>query len=610
MTEQAAIVFSIIAVVAVLMASNRVRYDLIALLVVLSLVLFGILSVGEALSGFGSSVVIMVAGLLIVGEMLEKTGVARAVGDLILRRGGANETQLVILIMISAAVLGSVMSSTAVVAIFIPIILRISEKTGAFASRLLLPMSYAALISGMLTLIASPPNLVVSDELKAAGYTPLGFFSFSLVGVAVLAVAVAYIILIGPKLLPMKERADAQKRPDKSIAELWNVYRAGEVVQALRITPESQVLHGRLADLSLGTRYGIRVLLRIRHGKNGKERLSLVSSGMELRAGDILVTTGRPEDHERLLNELQMTEATPDQRRIQRWLWEVGAASVIVHPHSVLIGKSVVEAEFRSVFGLQVLGIRRAGESLDDVRDTILQAGDTLLVVGSWERIAALAERNHDFVILELPAEHKDVVPSYRKAPIALAILTAMVALSVFGVVPLVIAVIGAAVAAVLTGCLQTDQAYRSLNLSSLILVAGMLPLADALVRTGGSQLLVEQLLSIVGDAGPYVLMSLVFLLTALLGLVLSNTASAVLVAPIAIELAEILEVSPYPMAIAVLVAASAAYSTPVSTPVVTLVVAPGGYKFGDFIKLGIPLLLLTWIVTLILAPLVFPFTG
>ena len=202
MINDATIVFTIIAIAAVLMASNRVRFDIVALLVVMALMLSGVLTIGEALAGFGSSVVALVAGLLVIGEMLARTGVARAVGDWILKKGGSNETRLLILIMVGAALLGAVMSSTAIVAIFIPIVLRIASKTGLNASRLLMPMSYAALISGMLTLIATTPNLVVSEELKASGYSEFGFFTFTPIGLGVLVVAIAYILLIGRKLLP------------------------------------------------------------------------------------------------------------------------------------------------------------------------------------------------------------------------------------------------------------------------------------------------------------------------------------------------------------------------------------------------------------------------
>jgi di/tricarboxylate transporter len=228
--------------------------------------------------------------------------------------------------------------------------------------------------------------------------------------------------------------------------------------------------------------------------------------------------------------------------------------------------------------------------------------------VGPWTRIHQLEQQTHDFIVTELPSEHAEIVPSYRRMPVALTILVSMVLLTVFDILPLVPTLMMAALAAVFTRCLTMADAYRAISWSSLVLVAGMLPLADALDKTGGTQLVVDALMNMMGDSGPYMMLSMIFFLTAGLGLVLSNSASAVLAAPIAIYTAGAIGVSPYPLALAVLIAASAAYSTPISTPVVTLVVDPGRYKFLDFVKVGVPLLLLTYVVTLIVVPLVFPF--
>ena len=245
-----------------------------------------------------------------------------------------------------------------------------------------------------------------------------------------------------------------------------------------------------------------------------------------------------------------------------------------------------------------------------DYAITQLQASDSLFLVGPWSSIRQLQKLLHDFIVLETPAELADVVPSYRRMPVALAILVGMVLLTVFDLVPLVAAVLLAVLAAVFTRCLTMEDAYRSIHWSSLVLVAGMLPLADALDVTGGTQLIVDTLLNAAGDSGPYFMLSIIFFLTAALGLVLSNTASAVLVAPIAIYAAAAINVSPYPFAVAVLIAASSAYSTPVSTPVVTLVVEPGRYRFTDFVKVGVPVLILSYLVTMLVAPPVFPFTA
>ncbi len=608
MNPEMIFVFALIGVAAILMASNRVRFDIVALLVVLALMLSGVLSVGQALAGFGSSVVILVAGLLVIGEMLARTGVARAVGDWILKKGGTSETRLLVLIMLGAGLLGSIMSSTAVVAIFIPIVLRIAAETKLNSSRLLMPMSYAALISGMMTLIATTPNIVVHEELKNSGFTGFGFFGFTVVGVAILLVAVAYMLLFGRRLLPAEAGDTAGSITVRSIFDIWEDFRTGEDYQRLRIDERSPLADITLAEADLESRYQLRIL-GVMRGGSGELHLAAVSPAIQLAGGDMLAVVGSPEELERFCEEQTLQPQPRSKQEQNRWLWDIGGSVALIHPDSGLIGKSLRDAEFRSNYGIDVLGLRRAGEAVAEYANTRLQASDSLFLVGPWSSIRQLQTLAHDFIVLEMPAELADVVPSYRRMPVALAILVAMVLLTVFDLVPLVAAVLLAVLAAVFTRCLTMEDAYRSIHWSSLVLVAGMLPLADALDVTGGTQLIVDTLLYTAGDSGPYVMLSIIFFLTAGLGLVLSNTASAVLVAPIAIYVAAAINVSPYPFAIAVLIAASSAYSTPVSTPVVTLVVDPGRYRFIDFVKVGVPLLLLSYLVTLLLAPLIFPFT-
>ena len=608
MSGETIFVFALIGVAAALMASNRVRFDIVALLVVLALMLSGVLSVGEALSGFGNPVVILVAGLLVIGEMLDRTGVAVAIGAWILKKGGSSETRLLIMIMAAAAVLGAVMSSTAVVAIFIPIVLRIARETRLNVSRMLIPMSYAALISGMLTLIATTPNLVVHEELKIAGYEGLGFFSFAPVGIAVLVVAIGYILLVGRRLLPGEIQESADTEPRRSIFQVWEDFRVDQDYHSVQISPDSPLVGKVFKETKLESHYEISLLGILRQKSGGEERIVSPAPDTEFRARDTLLIVGRPAQHEHLVEEQALVAIPASDRNQQRWLWELGGAAALIHPESTLIGKRLTEIDFQTRFGLHVLGVRRERESIADYKKVRLAASDSLLIVGAWSRIQQLRARHHDFVVLEMPSEHAEVVPAHQRMPLALIILAAMVLLSVFKVVPLVAAVIMAAMAAVFTRCLTMEDSYRSIHWSSLVLVAGMLPLADALEITGGTKMIVDALMYAVGDSSPSLMLTVIFFLTATVGLFLSNTASAVLVAPIAIIAAETLGVSPYPFAVAVLIAASAAFVTPVSTPVVTLVVEPGRYGFMDFVKVGVPLLLLTYAVTLGIVPLVFPF--
>lgn len=603
------LVFLLIGVAAAMMASNRVRFDFVALLVVVVLIVSGVLSVSEALSGFSNTAVIVVAGLFVVGEMLDRTGVARAIGNMILERCGKSELLLLVLIMLSAGLIGSVMSSTAVVAIFIPIVLRIAAETGIAATRILIPVSYAALISGMTTLIASPPNLVVSAELVSSGYQRLGFFSFSMIGLSVLVVAVIYMVAVGRHLLPDDRPAGGPLHGRRTIEDLWLQYDLDRHTEAVEVTPHSRLAGQQLGAAGLGTEFGIRVLARVRHAGRDTEVISLPNSTMELEPGDVLVLMAADAAQvQRLIDEKRLQKFAAYKKQLQRWAWEIGMASVLIHPDSTLIGHSLVEARFRTRYGLQAIGMRQGAVAIRDLETHKLAAGDSLMLHGPWSRIDALREENHEFILTDMPAEREDVIEAYKKASTALLILGAMVLLSVLDVAPLVVCVLGAAMGAVTSGCLSAEQAYRSVNWSSLVLVAGMLPLADALQATGGSTLIVDGLLNVFGSSGPNAMFTVLFFLTAALGLVLSNTASAVLVVPIAITAAQVLQVSPYPFALAVLIAASAAYSTPVSTPVVTLVVEPGRYSFMDFVKVGVPLLVLTWLVALVVTPLVFPY--
>ena len=610
MITDAQFVFGLIAAAAALMASNRVRFDIVALLVVLALMLSGVLSVGEALSGFGSSVVILVASLLVVGEMLDRTGVVRATGDFILKKGGSNETRLLILIMVAAALLSAVMSSTAVVAIFIPIVQRIAAKTKLSVSRLLMPMSYAALISGMLTLIATPPNLVVSEDLAKAGAASFGFFTFTPIGVAVLAVAIVYMTLFGRRLLPGEVDPDPRDG-ERSIEELWTDFSVGGQLVSVRVGAGSPLVGQTIAESRLTSRFGFRVvgLLR-RRGPGGKNRIVAPAADTELRAEDILLAVGPLDSQDRLIADLDLEPTPVTDRDRQRWLWELGVATVLIHPESRLVGKSLRGCAFRTTYDVHVLGLRHANKPVAGFEDAKLQAGDSLFVVGPWSRIDQLHSHKHDFVVMELPRERADIVQAYRKMPVALGILVVMVLLTLFHIVPLVTAVIMAALAAVFTRCLTMEAAYRSIHWSSVVLVAGMLPLADALDKTGGVDVVVRALTSLVGEASPRAALTVIFFLTALLSLFLSNTATAVLVAPIAIYVAKEMSVSPYPFAIAVVIGASAAFASPVATPVVTLVVEPGRYRFMDYLKVGMPLMLLTYLVMIVLTPIIFPFDG
>jgi len=599
-------VILLIVAASILFASGRIRMDVIALLVVLALVLSGVLTEREALSGFGNPVVLIVAGLLVVGEMLARTGIAFAIGNWMARVSGDSELRLLILLMFVAALLGSVMSSTAVVAILIPVAVNVAGKSSVNISRLLLPLSYGALISGMLTLIATTPNLVASGELDQAGYEPFKFFSFTPIGAAVLLAGIVYMVVIGRHILH-GDKVVPPKPVAVSLRDLIADFDLLARFHRFRVPAQSPLVGRTIRDSGISG-YSARVVVLERTGRFGLSSIAEPGPDHMIRAGDILVIQADAAVALRLEQVSDLERLGIGTADRERWVRDVGLATVLIHPESRLIAKTLHEAEFRSRFGLQVLAVRRSGRVLTQFLDEKLRLGDALLVIGPWKKISQLRYNLHDYVVLTLPAELEQVAPARRKAPVAALILLAMVVLSVLEIVPVVVAVLMAALAAVFTRCLTMEEGYRSIHWSSVVLIAAMLPVADALQKTGGVEMIVDGLVSVGGEAGPYAIMTGLFFLTATLGMFLSNTATAVLMAPIAISAAEAMGVAPYAFVMTVAIAASAAYVTPVSSPVVTLVVAPGKYRFIDFVKVGSPLLMISWVVTMVVTSLIFSF--
>lgn len=602
------LVFLLLAVVTILLATNRVRFDIVALMAVVALILTGVLSPEEALAGFGDPVVILVAGLLVVGGMLERTGISKWIARLVLSAGGASETRLMIWVMTLAAVLGSVMSSTAVVAIFIPIVMSAAGKARIRPSRLLMPMSYATLISGMLTLIATPPNLVISESLLAAGHRPLGFFSFAPIGLVILVAAIVYMNWIGRRGLTGRDDASGAASGERTIGELWEMFELQDHVASFRIGSGSALLHATLREAKVSSQFGVRVLGIRRPDRLGRWRS--VSSGLgdiTMQAGDVLWLFGKDQAIQDFARKFELVRETLPLQEQEHDLQDVGAAVLLVHPECRYSGKTVRKAALRSRLGVHVVAIRRKRDLLLDYRDRPIAPGDQLLVIGLWHRILQLRDDREDFILLELPAELQEYKPAREQAPLALALLAGMIVLSILNVVPIVVAVLLTGLVAVLLRILTIEDAYRSIHWSSIVLLAGMLPFATALRKTGGIQLVVDWLASGAAASHPYAMMTALFFITAGLNLFLSNTTTAVLMAPVAILSAQAMNVSPYPFAIMVLLSASAAFVTPFSSPVVTLVVQPGGYRFVDFVKTGLPLLLLTYVISMLLAPVIFP---
>ncbi len=607
MTGDMVFVFGVLGVAVVLFASGRVRLDVVALLVLLALMLSGILSVPEALAGFSDSVIIMIAGLFVVGEALVTTGIAFAVGEWMMRVGGTSEIRLVTLLMLTVGLAGAFISSTGIVAIFIPIALNISAKTGVAPSRLLMPLSFAALISGMMTLIATAPNLIAAYALEREGFKPFEFFEFTPIGLAVLAVGTGYMLLVGRRLLPAADAEDAGAQQGQSIGELVRTFGLADKSHRLRVSSASPLVGQTVAELQLRSRLAVTlVCVERRRGRRVEVMPGLPHT--KFQADDVIYVFAEARAADEFIASQALVELPAELETVTDVVREMGVAKVMLAPNSDLLGKTLREAALQSRHQVEVLAVLHGRKPLEgDLRDVTLHFGDILLVNGRWQAIRNLQSDKKDFVVLSLPLEIEDVAPARSQAPWALLILGLMVSAMVLELVPNVAAVLIAALAMITTRCLSMDEAYKAVNWPSLVLIAGMLPLATALKQTGGADLMVDGLVYSIGDFGPLAVMAGLFALTSVLGLFVSNTATAVMLAPIAVGVALDMGVAPAPYVMTVAVAASAAFMTPVSSPVNTLVVEPGGYGFIDFVKIGVPMTLLTGAVSLILIPLLFP---
>ncbi|WP_330115039.1 SLC13 family permease [Pseudomonas sp. JS3066] len=587
---------------------NKPRMDVVALLVIVALPLTGILDISHTLAGFSDPSVVLIAALFVIGDGLVRTGIAYRLGDWLVARAGSSETRLLVLLMLAAAGLGSVMSSTGVVAIFIPVALGVAARLKIAPARLMMPLAFAGLISGMLTLVATAPNLVVHSELRRAGLDGFGFFSLTPVGLAVLALGIVYMLLTRHWLTPRGvDQADAA--PRLTLADLATAYALEDRERRLKVRADSPLVRQALNELELRKQYGINVIA-VERQRRFRTLLLMATGNTLLEPGDVLLVDLASPAIGLLgaYEELGLEPLPLPSSYYSLHAHSLGLAEVALPPESKLPGKTIQELGFRSRHQLNVVGLRRHGEALEGVLvDEKLKASDTLLVAGEWKAIHHLQGQSRDFLVLSLPAEVDEVAPTARKAPYALLSLAVMIFLMVSGLVPNVMA---ALIGCLLMGafrCIDLDSAYRAIHWPTLILIVGMLPFAQALQQTGGIDLAVKGLVALLGNAGPYAMLACLFIVTALIGLFISNTATAVLMAPVAIATAQQLGMSPYPFAMIVALAASAAFMTPISSPVNTLVLGPGQYRFGDFVKVGVPFTILVMIVSVFLVPLVFP---
>ncbi|WP_323081284.1 SLC13 family permease [Klebsiella variicola] len=603
-------VLSLLAIAVVLFATGKVRMDAIALMVIVAFVLSGTLTLNEAFSGFSDPNVILIAALFIIGDGLVRTGVATKMGAWLVSVAGNSETKMLVYLMLTVAGLGAFMSSTGVVAIFIPVVLSVSARMNTSPSRLMMPLSFAGLISGMMTLVATPPNLVVNSELLREGLHGFSFFSVTPIGLVVLILGIVYMLAVRFMLKTENGESARDGRKRSTFRDLIREYHLTGRARRLAIRPGSPMIGQRLDDLKLRERYCANVI-GVERWRRFRRVIVNVNGVSEFRARDVLLIdmSASDVDLRKFCGEQMLEPMVLRGEYFADQALDVGMAEVSLIPDSEMIGKTVREIAFRTRFGLNIVGMKRDGEAMDgSVVDEPLQLGDILLVVGNWRQIALLAKRGRDFVVLNMPVEVDDASPAHSQAPHAIFCLVLMVALMLTDEIPNPIAAI---IACLLMGkfrCINAESAYKAIHWPSIILIVGMMPFALALQKTGGVDLVVKGLMDVAGSEGPYLMLGCLFVMCAAIGLFISNTATAVLMAPIALAAAKSMGVSPYPFAMVVAMAASAAFMTPVSSPVNTLVLGPGKYSFSDFVKIGVPFTVLVMVVCVLLIPVLFPF--
>ena len=603
---------------------GRVRADIVALTALAALLVLGILTPAEALAGFSSPIVIMMIGLFVVGGAIMQTGLAKLTGNKLMALSRGNETITFLLVMLVTSFIGAFVSNTGTVALMMPIIMSIAAGSGMQSSRFLMPLAFAGSLGGMLTLIGTPPNLVIDEVLTEGGYQPLAFFSFFPVGIIVIAIGIIVLMPLS-KIFLSKKQSGKKKKQGKSLDDLVDEYQLLDNLHryivpsrrpsaALDENGEQMDIVGKtLTDLSIQKKYGVSII-EIRNEK--KSRLGLVKdvsqnmakSSSTIQVHDTLYIIGEEEKMKRFASDYGLRKM----KDVKIDFYDLGLTEIVVMPTSNFAGLRIGEANLRKRFGINVLGVKRGDEYItDNLIAAKLHVGDMLLVQGEWTNLAHLATDTSNWVVIDQPEKTADKVLLDYKAPVAAAIMLLMIAMMVFDFIPVapVTAVIIAGLLTVFAGCFRNvEAAYKTINWESIVLIAAMMPMSTALEKTGASALVSQGLVDSLGSMGPTALLAGIYFTTSLMTMFISNTATAVLMAPIALVAARQVGVSPYSFLFAVTLGASMCFASPFSTPPNALVMKAGGYTFMDYVKVGLPLQIIIGVVMTFVLPLLFPY--
>ena len=617
------ITLSILIITVAMFIWGRVRADIVALTALAALLVFGILTPSEALAGFSSPIVIMMIGLFVVGGAIMQTGLAKLTGNKLMALSRGNETITFLLVMLVTSFIGAFVSNTGTVALMMPIIVSLAAASGMQSSRFLMPLAFAGSLGGMLTLIGTPPNLVIDEALTEAGYQPLAFFSFFPVGLIVIAIGIIVLMPLS-KIFLSKKQNGKKKDKAKSLDDLVDEYQLLDnlhryIVPSKRYGAADEnggvmdIVGKTLKELSIQKKYGVSII-EIRNEKKSKLGLvkdvnqNMAKSSSTISVHDILYILGDEEKIEKFAHDYGLRKM----KNVKIDFYDLGLTEIVVMPTSNFAGLRIGEANLRKRFGINVLGVKRGEEYItDNLIAAKLHVGDMLLVQGEWTNLAHLTSDTSNWVVLDQPEKTADKVLLDYKAPVAAAIMLLMVAMMVFDFIPVapVTAVIIAGLLTVFAGCFRNvEAAYKTINWESIVLIAAMMPMSTALEKTGASALVSQTLVDSLGSMGPTALLAGIYFTTSLMTMFISNTATAVLMAPIALVAAQQVGVSPYSFLFAVTLGASMCFASPFSTPPNALVMKAGGYSFMDYVKVGLPLQIIIGVVMTFVLPLLFPY--
>jgi len=590
MTEQIVLLLSIIGVSLALFSLERLPADIIALGILLTLVLTGLLPASEAFAGFGSDVVMMILGLFILTAALVRTGVVDMAGRAILHRTGDNPQRLLGVIMIASATLSALMSNTATTAFFVPITIGLARKARVSVSKLLMPLAFSAILASSVTLVSSSTNIVISGLMSRYDMRPMGMFELTLVGIPVAVVGLIYMFLVGRRLIPDRGGLD----------ESAEEYGIRPYLTEVLILPHSPLAGKTLAESGLGRDLDLTVLRVVR----ARRHYLAPQANLRLEEGDVLLVQGQRDEVLRIKDAVGVDIKADVKLSVPDLQTEdVRLVEAILLRRSPLIGRTLKQVGFRERYGLQVLGVNRRGKTvLRKISQISFRTGDQLLIQGHRTNIAVLDENNTFRVIGTVDYKR----PNLQRAPAAIAIFAGALVVTAVDMLSLPVAVLLGALVAFLTGCISPDEAYREVEWKALIVIGCMLAVGSAMEHTGTARFLAAEIVGFIGHAHPAWLLTAFFVLTLLLTQPMSNQAAAVVVVPVAIQAAFQLDLNPRTFAIMIAVAASCSYLTPLE-PSCLMVYGPGRYRFVDFLKVGSLLTVLIYILAIVLVPLIWP---